>query len=242
MFLLLPVTLNYFSPYVIIDGLANKVISGAFVVWSLMFITSLFFGRAFCAYVCPYGGMQMLVDQAYKKPLKEIGWLRKVRYGLGVVWLGAILAILFKNITAIGLDFFYLTENFISVDNLGKLIFYYILVILLLLAPLFLGKRASCHYVCPMSILNILGTKFRNMLNIPSLRLQPASSKCVNCKQCNKACPMSLDISRMVQNEDMNNTECILCGECCKACKTSAVRRVYGKNFIAKDKHITSKL
>jgi ferredoxin-type protein NapH len=239
MLLLLPVTLNYFSPYLIIDGLINKVAAGAFFVWLAMFITSLFFGRAFCAYVCPYGGLQMTTDLVLKKPLKQIPWLRKVRYTLGFIWLGVILIAFISSINSIKTDFFYLTESFASVDNIQKLIFYYVIVILLSLMPIFLGKRATCHYLCPMSILNVAGTKIKNAINMPSLRLQADSSKCASCKQCTKECPMSLTVHEMVRKENMNNNDCILCGECCKACNTAAITRVYGKKSsrnIAKDK------
>lgn len=76
MFLMLPVTLNYFSPYIIIDGLVNKLLAGSFFVWGLMFMSSLFVGRAFCSYICPYGGLQMCLDLAIKKPLKQVRWLK----------------------------------------------------------------------------------------------------------------------------------------------------------------------
>lgn len=239
MLLLLPVTLNYFSPYLIIDGLINKVAAGAFFVWLAMLITSLFFGRAFCAYVCPYGGLQMITDLVLQKPLKQIPLLRKVRYVLGYIWFGIILIAFISNIGSMKIDFFYLTESFVSVDNIQKLIFYYVIVILLSLMPIFLGKRATCHYLCPMSILNILGTKIKNAINLPSLRLQTDSSKCVGCKQCTKACPMSLKVHEMVKKENIHNNDCILCGECCKACNTAAITRVYGKkpsHNIAKNK------
>jgi ferredoxin-type protein NapH len=239
MLLLLPVTLNYFSPYLIIDGLINKVAAGAFFVWLAMFITSLFFGRAFCAYVCPYGGLQMTTDLVLQKPLKQIPWLRKVRYVLGYIWLGIILIAFISNVGSMKIDFFYLTESFVSVDNIQKLIFYYVIVILLSLMPVFLGKRATCHYFCPMSILNVAGTKIKNAINMPSLRVQTDSSKCVGCKQCSKACPMSLKVHEMVKKENMDNNDCILCGECCKACNTTAIKKVYGKKTshnIKKDK------
>jgi polyferredoxin len=229
MFLLLPVTLNYFSPYLIIDGLINKIAAGAFFVWLVMFITSLFLGRAFCAYVCPYGGLQMTTDLVLQKPLKQIPWLRKVRYVLGFIWLGTILIAFISNIGLIKIKFFYLTESFVSVDNIQKLVFYYVIVIALSLMPIFLGKRATCHYLCPMSILNVIGTKIKNAINISSLRLQLDSSKCVGCKQCTKACPMSISVHEMVKNKNMENDDCILCGECCKACKTAAIKRAYGK-------------
>lgn len=225
MFLLLPVTLNYFSPYVIIDGLTKGLLSAAFFVWLAMLVSSLFFGRAFCSYVCPYGGLQMLVDSAIQKPLKQIGWLRVLRYVLGVLWVAPIIALLIINISHIKVNFLYLTETFISVDNMIKLIGYYVIVFALMLMPLFLGKRATCHYLCPMSILNVTGTKLRNLLNINSLRLTSASDKCSSCKQCNKACPMSLDVMAMAKRNDMDSLDCILCGECCKACKNGVLQR-----------------
>lgn len=225
MFLLLPVTLNYFSPYVIIDGLANSLLTCAFFIWLVMFVSSLFFGRAFCSYVCPYGGLQMVVDSAVQKPLKQVKWLRIVRIILGILWVTPIVILLAVNINSMKINLLYLTETFISVDNIIKLIGYYVIVFALMLMPLFLGRRASCHYLCPMSILNVTGTKLRNVLNITSLRLTSVSEKCIGCKQCNKVCPMSLDVMGMVKSNNMDSLDCILCGECCKTCKSGVLKR-----------------
>ncbi|MDF2593447.1 MAG: hypothetical protein K0S75_2913, partial [Clostridia bacterium] len=141
MLLLLPITLNYFSPYVIIDGLANKILAGAFFVWLLMLISSLFVGRAFCSYICPYGGLQMSVDLAIKKPLKQVRWMRGMRYVLGILWVTPIIILTALNIGNVKVDPFYLTESFVSVDNIFKLIGYYVIVFALLILPLLMGKR-----------------------------------------------------------------------------------------------------
>jgi ferredoxin-type protein NapH len=241
MFLLLPVTLNYFSPYLIIDGIVHRTADGAFFIWTAMFVTSLVFGRAFCSYICPYGGLQMITDAVIQKPLREVNWLRKVKLVLGLVWASSIIGLLigFKGFEKV--DFFYLTETFVSVDNAMKLIGYYVIVAGLLILPLTLGKRGSCHYFCPMSILNITGTKIKNKINIPSLRLISDKSKCTVCKQCNKACPMSLDVASMVNNEKMENTECILCRECSNACRAGAVKRFYGKKGTCGSSYYTVK-
>lgn len=224
MFLLLPITLNYFSPYIIIDGLANKLLAAAFFVWLLMFGSSLFVGRAFCSYVCPYGGLQITADLAVRKPLKEVSWMRVVRYVLGILWVAPILLLLAMNFGELKINLLYLTEAFVSVDNIYKVAGYYTIVFTLLILPIFLGKRASCHYLCPMSILNVTGTKLRNMLNITSLRLT-ASGNCTGCQQCSKACPMSLRVSEMVRQNKLDSLDCILCGECCSACKSGVLKR-----------------
>ena len=52
-FLFFPITLNFFSPYVSIDGAMNGIIAGSVIVFGLMAMTALFFRRAWCSYLCP---------------------------------------------------------------------------------------------------------------------------------------------------------------------------------------------
>ncbi len=56
-FLLFPITLYYFSPVLIIQGAYEGVITGSFIVFSLLFLVSLSLGRGFCSWVCPAGGL-----------------------------------------------------------------------------------------------------------------------------------------------------------------------------------------
>jgi polyferredoxin len=242
MLLLLPITLNYFSPYIIIDGLVNKILAGAFFVWSFMFISSFFIGRAFCAYICPYGGLQMAADRILCKPLKQVRWMRIMRYILGILWITSVTILTVLNLGKVQVNLLYLTETFVSVDSMIKLIGYYVIVFALLILPLLMGKRASCHYLCPMSILNVTGTKIKNILNIPSLRLTAASEKCINCKQCNKACPMSLNVAEMVKMNNMDSLDCILCGECCNACKSNVLKRKVKSKDINSEKQVSVQL
>ena len=229
MFLLLPALLNYFSPYLIIDGAAHGIMAGAFFIWAFMFVLSLVAGRTFCSYICPYGGLQMIIDKVINKPLKDIKWLRWFKLVLGVLWVGALGYVLLLQGGFTSIDFFYLTEKFVSVDAWEHIVLYYLIIIGLAILPFIFGRRASCHYLCPMSILNIVGTKIKNRLPYPSLRLVANSSNCTGCQQCNKTCPMSLDVANMVKENDMNKMECILCGECTKTCKFGAVERKFVK-------------
>jgi len=57
-FLLLPITINYCSPYLMIEGASQGIIAGSFITFALFFLVSLFLGRAFCAWVCPAGSVQ----------------------------------------------------------------------------------------------------------------------------------------------------------------------------------------
>lgn len=231
MFFTLPITLNFFSPYIIIDGLFNKFISGAFLVWTIMAVSSLFIGRAFCAYVCPYGAWQMIIDRCIEKPLKKIKGLKILKYILGITWVSIIVFALISN-SGYKLNLFYLTEGYVSVDKISNLIGYFTILTLLAVLPIILGKRATCHYLCPMSILNIAGNKIKSKFNIPSLKLEAEQSNCKKCGACNKSCPMSINVMEKVQHNNMKSSDCILCGECSKACKFGAINRTCGKHRV----------
>ncbi|GFP74117.1 4Fe-4S binding protein [Clostridium fungisolvens] len=231
MFFTLPITLNFFSPYIIIDGLFNKIISGAFLVWTIMAVSSLFIGRAFCAYICPYGAWQMIIDRCIEKPLKKIKGLKILKYILGATWVFVIAFALISS-REYKLNLFYLTEGYVSVDKISNIMGYFTILTLLAVLPLVLGKRATCYYLCPMSILNITGSKVKNKFNIPSLKLKAEPSNCKKCSACNKSCPMSINVMEKVQHNSMESSDCILCGECSKACKFGAVNRICGKDRV----------
>lgn len=227
-FVLLPVTLNYFSPYLIIDGLFHGVLAGAFFVWGAFLLSGLIAGRAACAYICPYGGLQTALDEWRGKPLRLITQLKPVRYVLGVIWLAFIFYPLLGPGKGLDAEPFYLTEAYVSVDGWGKVAFMAVLIVLLSILPLTLGKRATCLYLCPMSVLNTAGAWIGRKLHLPSLRLSSNASKCVGCGSCTRACSMSLNVTGMVKSGKVDHPDCILCGECAKVCRSGAVNRCFG--------------
>lgn len=65
--LLFPVTLYYFSPALIVDAGLQGILNGSFLVFCLLFLLSIPFGRLFCAYLCPAGGLQECVFAVKEK-------------------------------------------------------------------------------------------------------------------------------------------------------------------------------
>lgn len=49
--LLFPITIFYFSPYLIIDGAAQGVVTGSLLVFAALLLSGLLLGRAFCGWV-----------------------------------------------------------------------------------------------------------------------------------------------------------------------------------------------
>lgn len=221
-FLLFPITIYYFSPYLIIMGGLKGIVSGSFIMFIAMFLVSLFFGRSYCAWLCPGGGVMDCCAVVSGKNAKG-GRLNLIKYFIWIPWVTTIIFIFIRAGGIKKFDFFFHTTNGISVLNPEAYIVYYFILAMFVILAFTAGKRAACHYICWMAPFMIIGTKIRNKLKYPSLHLECDASKCVNCRMCDKKCPMSLEVSDMVKKGDMNNPECIMCGECVDSCNKKAV-------------------
>lgn len=225
-FLLFPVTINYFSPYLIIDGSSQGIITGSFIAFTLMFLSSLFLCRAWCGWGCPANGLQQSCSMAVDKKTRggKVNW---AKYFIWVPWIGIIA---FAAISAGGYNSvkpLYMTENGISVAEPANYTIYFIVVETIVALSFTAGRRAFCHYGCWMAPFMIVGRKIRNFIKWPSLGLTANKDKCINCKTCSKNCPMSLDVNGMVQKESMENSECILCGTCVDGCPKDAIKYAF---------------
>jgi len=199
------------------------VLTGAAIIFMLQFLSSLFFGRAFCSYICMSTGFDECLKNISYKGIKS-SKIDIIKYFIWIPWL---LTIVVSFILAGGIkevDFFAGTvDNWIFLIAPYRYMIYFGVVLLIIILNIFVGRRAFCHSVCWMAPFMIIGTKLSGLLRLPRLRLKSTKDSCISCNQCNKKCPMSLDVKAMVENVNMKNSECILCGECVDICPKSAI-------------------
>lgn len=216
-FLLFPVTIYYLSPVLIINAGLNGIINGSFVVFLILLVGSIFFGRIFCAYLCPAGGLQECAFCINERIPKQ-GWRNNIKYIIWTVWIAAVVVCYLYRGEIVRLDFFYETDHGISVANIYGYIIYYGIVFLILIPSVLFGKRIFCHYFCWIAPFMVLGTKLRRLLHLPGLQVTAQKENCIACKRCNQACPMGLDVQHMAKQGGCTSTECIQCGACIDAC------------------------
>lgn len=220
-FLLFPITIFYFSPVLIIMGAYQGIIVGSFIVFTGIFLCSLFFGRAFCGWLCPAGGLEETVFSVNDKPVKKFSWIKYI------IWLPWIISIVVLFINAGGIKsikpFFHIPYG-ISLSVIYHFIIYYFFVLLIFLLSLLIGKRSFCHHLCWMAPFMIIGRKIRNVFHWPALQLKINNDECTHCHRCSKNCPMSLDIENMVKERTLEHNDCILCGLCVDTCKKNVIK------------------
>ncbi len=219
---LFPITMNFLSPYVSIDGAFAGVLSGSAMMFLLLFFSGLFFGRAWCGWLCPAGGVAEIAQTVNPKPANAKR-LRIVRYVIFGIWFSVLVAgfVLAGGIR--GIDPLRLTERYISVDEPVKYIMYYLVLGLFFALDLALGRRGACHGICWMSPFLNAGQLAGRLLHLPQMRIKAEPEGCIDCKKCNAKCPMSIDVNAAVKTGSVKSLDCILCGECVDVCPKSVL-------------------
>lgn len=231
----LPVTFNWMSPVLVIMGGFDGYISLSLIFFIGWFLSSLVFGRAYCSHVCQWGACQEILGDAIPKKLdpSKKNKRRKIKYPIFVIWvlfiaLGPIMTMGYIN----GFNPYYPNASdevtglisFSGEVHFMQLILYFgIIGSVAILFVLVGGKRSFCNYACPMAVMGIIGTKIKNALKYPSLHLEADVDKCTQCKQCSKACEMSLDVHELVKSGNLYDPDCILCGNCIIACPQDVI-------------------
>lgn len=143
--------------------------------FTLPLIFTLFFGRTFCAAVCPFGVIQ---DVVVLRPIKVPSWLEHALGLLPYVYLGA--TVLFA---ATGSAFIICEYNpYLPFFRGTNSIYMIIFGAFFLLIGLFVA-RPYCRYLCPYSVmLNLISRVSRWHVTI-------TPDECIQCQLCEDACP-----------------------------------------------------
>lgn len=187
----------------------QKIHQASFVLMFLVIVLAIAFGAAFCGWICPFGTVQEWVSKLGRKifkkkfntfiPAKLDKYLRFTRYillGLVIFNTARTGLLMFQNI-----DPYYALFNFFSGEV--AVMAYAILAITMILS-LFI-ERPWCKYACPYGALLGLFNLFR------VFGIKRNVNTCINCKACDRACPMNIEVSAKAT---VRNHQCISCMEC----------------------------
>lgn len=168
-------------------------------------VLTLLFGRIFCGWICPVGGLlaQFPIRRNRRKIPQE---LNKNRY----IWLVLLLLLLMVSPWPLFLTPFHLLTEELTRLWQGKIP--WLLTSIALLGFLFF-PRFWCIYLCPTGLLLSVLSRLR------SFRLR-VGEYCMDCRVCRDACrSQAVDVEEGKVRED-----CMLCGRCWQACPVEAIK------------------
>ena len=176
---------------------------------------TLVFGRGWCGYACWTVAILDLLP--WKQPKEgRVPYLGLFRYVHFLGSLGFVLYILFVLQTPPELESLRELYWFL----IGNLVYY---GLGFLLAVVLKDNRAVCKYVCPIPVLQKIGSRFSLM------KINIKREKCVECFACERACPMDIKLlDYMYEGKRILSTECISCSTCIYVCPTDAVEYTFG--------------
>jgi len=146
------------------------------LLFVLPIIFTLFFGRVFCAGVCPLGALQEVVN------IKNYKLSKVVTSVLGIFpWIYLGFAVLFAVTNSRFIICRY--DPFIGIFRLGGEFPLIVFGVLLLIISIFTG-RPFCRFLCPYGAILSLFSR------ISFRQIKITKKECVNCQLCHNACPV----------------------------------------------------
>ena len=192
---------------ILIGGLYKFVKPAFVVILPLAFLA----GNFFCGWLCPFGTAQevlgkigsIFMRKKFKVSPNIQRYLQFSRYILAAIVFAHIADSLF-DLSSINA---YKTFMRAMSGNLAQTAATFIMLSFLVVALFF--ERPFCNYFCPE------GIKFGLASLTRFLSIKRNAETCINCKCCDRACPMNIEVSK---GNHVRNAQCINCFKCIAAC------------------------
>jgi NapH/MauN family ferredoxin-type protein len=202
------------------------------ILLAVYLIGTIFLGRVFCGYICPFGSIQEWIYKIARKlhipqfelPEKFDKYLRYIKYLvlLIIVYYSFYLGdLVFRNYDP------YNALMHFGNEFTDKTIAYTLLGIVLLLS--LFSKNIWCRYFCP------LGAFFGITKKFSFLKLKRDNNTCIKCNACDIVCPANLPVKDL---DIVTSADCISCSQCVGKCpKSSLSYSIFGKT-ISRNQHL----
>jgi polyferredoxin len=206
----------------------QRVAASSVVLLAIVTLIAVIFRRSFCGYICPFGALQELFARAgsliwrKRRPQMPAVLDRPARYLKYIVlvvfavwsWQAATLVLR-------PYDPWVAWMHLSSADLPAAIAEFSIgfVVLGIALAGSFVYDRFFCKYLCPM------GAFLAIISPLSVFKVRRNADTCIDCKACDKACPVNVTVSRV---EIVKSPECIDCSECVNVCPVKDTLEVAG--------------
>jgi len=186
------------------------------IIGLLIVITSIFWGRRFCGYICPFGTAQEIIYKLNprskkKKPLHIPVWLHKLLNSLKYIIMFITILAAFRSMQYVYMKFC----PVLAVSHPQNITIASIIILFVIFIVGYFINRFWCRYLCPYAALMNVFQYIGKILHIKSNRIHASEEHCLDCRLCSKCCPMQIVIH---EEKRVENVNCIFCLKCLQSC------------------------
>ena len=194
----------------------RRVAPSALVLFAIVVVVTLLFGRVFCGWICPLGTLggwtakiarragirRRELPEALDRPM------RFLKYGVlalvvGLAWkLGTLAWRPFDPWVA----WMHLSAG---LEGMTEAPWSFVVLFLAVIGASLFIERSWCRYLCP------LGALLAPLQKLSLVKVRRSEEHCIHCRLCGKSCPVRLDPESM---EVTTSAECLACGQCVETC------------------------
>ncbi|MGA2850890.1 MAG: 4Fe-4S binding protein [Terracidiphilus sp.] len=203
--------------YSLATGNISRIHPSAMVLFCAFLLASLLIKKSFCAWICPVGTVseylwkigQRLMGRSVTLP-RWLDWaLRSLKYLLLAFFVFIVFTMSAESLGG------FLASPFGIVADVKMLNFFRhiggvgLAVVAVLMGLSFFIQNFWCRYLCPYgALMGVVST-------LSPVKIRRDEQACIDCGKCDKACPSSLPVARLVQ---VRSVECTGCMECVAVC------------------------
>lgn len=195
--------------------LGSLVMSGAIIFGFAVLVYTMFFGRRFCAWLCPLGTVQELVfalrGKRYRMKHRSPFYVdRRLAFIKYVILLTTVV------LSLVGLGYLFIRLcPFYGLSLLAKMIAPGVVITILIIVASLFWERVWCRFLCPYGALMNVTQWLGEVIGIRRKKIHRNLERCTDCGLCSLNCPMNINITEYEYVHDRN---CIHCGRCTESC------------------------
>lgn len=213
--------------FIATGGFVPRILMSSLILAIGVLVTVIIFRRGFCGYICPFGTVQDLfgklrknkINFKYDKQAKYIKYLILILILVGTAVTGTLV---FRTYDPF-MTFFHFGKGIIwdyEPVEFSENIIGFGITIVVLIGSVFIS-RIWCRYLCPLAATMNIFTWFGFS------RIKRNKKTCIDCKICDKKCPVGVTVSTV---DSVKDIECINCNRCVNVCpKNSLSLNIFGK-------------
>ena len=199
-----------------------KIALSSFILLAGVMVVAIVFRRSFCGLICPLGTIQELFaslgNKLFSRKLtvkpsidKPARFLKYIIFVLIIVFTAIIGELVYRPY-----DPWAAYHHLFSADLFSEFPIGLATLILAVFGSVFYD-RIFCKYLCPMG-------GFLGMISgVGMFRIMRDENTCINCKACDKVCPVNVTVS---DKEVVTSAECINCNECVNECPSEGALKI----------------